>query len=70
MLLASRRSFPFVERAFADVAYTAERVDRATFIAIEIVREPAGQVGFAGHPHRWVVEPQPVVHTGFTLTTF
>jgi transposase len=56
LLKASRRSFPFVERAFADSAYAAERVANATRIAIEIVRKPAGQVGFAVHPRRWVVE--------------
>jgi putative transposase len=53
---ASRRQFPFVERAFADSAYAAERVADATRIAIEIVRKPADQVGFAVHPRRWVVE--------------
>lgn len=56
MLKASRRSFPFVERVFADSAYAADRVANATGIAIEIVRELPGQVGFAVHPRRWVVE--------------
>ena len=56
MLKASRRSFPFIERAFADTAYAAERVADATSIAVEIVRKPADQVGFAVHPRRWVVE--------------
>ena len=64
LLKASRRSFPFVELAFADSAYAAERVADATCIgpersgrdAIEIVRKPPGQVGFAVHPRRWVVE--------------
>jgi transposase len=56
LLKASRRSFPFVELAFADTAYAAERVADATCIAIEIVRKPADQVGFAVHPRRWVVE--------------
>jgi putative transposase len=56
LLQASRRSFPFIERAFADAAYTAARVVNATLIAIEIVRKPAEQVGFAVHPRRWVVE--------------
>ena len=56
LLQASRRSFPFVECAFADAAYNAERVASATSIAIEIVRKPADQVGFAIHPRRWVVE--------------
>jgi putative transposase len=56
LLKASRRSFPFVELAFADSAYTARRVSEATLIAIEIVRKPADQIGFAVHPRRWVVE--------------
>jgi len=56
LLKASRRRFPFIERVFADSAYAGERVARATSIAIEIVRKPAGQVGFAVHPRRWVVE--------------
>ncbi len=56
LLRASRASFPFVERVFADAAYAAERVAQATRIAIEIVRKPKDQVGFAVHPRRWVVE--------------
>jgi transposase len=56
LLKASRRSFPFVERVFADSAYAGDRVANATVIAIEIVRKPAGQVGFAVHPRRWVIE--------------
>lgn len=39
LLQASRRSFPFVERAFADTAYAAERVRDATCIAIEILQD-------------------------------
>ena len=56
LLRASRRRFPFVELAFADAAYAGERVANATSIAVEIVRKPPGQVGFAVHPRRWVVE--------------
>jgi len=56
LLRASRRRFPFVERAFADAAYAAQRVASATQIAIEIVRKPKDQVGFAVQPRRWVVE--------------
>ena len=56
LLQGSRRQFPFVELAFADSAYAAERVAAATRIAIEIVRKPADQIGFAVHPRRWVVE--------------
>src|SRR4051794_1846936 len=44
LLKASRRSFRFVELAFADSTYTARRVSEATLIAIEIVRKPADQV--------------------------
>ncbi len=56
LLQASRRSYPFVERVFADSAYAGKRVASATRIAIEIIRKPAGQIGFAVHPRRWVVE--------------
>jgi putative transposase len=56
LLKASRRRFPFVEHVFADAAYAATRVADATRIAIEIVRKPIDQVGFAVHPRRWVVE--------------
>jgi len=56
LLQASRRRFPFIERTFADSAYAAERVAAATRIAVEIVRKPPEQVGFAVHPRRWVVE--------------
>jgi len=56
LLKVSRRSFPFIDRAFADSAYAAERVVDATRIAVEIAHKPADQVGFAAHPRRWVVE--------------
>jgi len=56
LLCASRARFPFVTCAFADAAYAARRVADATAIAIEIVRKPADQRGFAVHPRRWVVE--------------
>ena len=56
LLRASRGSFPFVELAFADSAYAGDLVVNATRIAVEIVRKPAGQIGFAVHPRRWVVE--------------
>ncbi|CAH2602198.1 protein of unknown function [Rhodovastum atsumiense] len=52
VLKASRASFPFIERVFADAACAAERVAAATCIAIGIVCKPAGQVGFAVHPRR------------------
>ncbi len=56
LLNASRRSFPFVEKVFADSGYAGERVARATIIAVEIVRKNPDQVGFAVNPRRWVVE--------------
>jgi transposase len=56
LLKTSRSAFPFVEHAFADSAYAAERVDRATLITVEIVRKHPNQVGFTVHPRRWVVE--------------
>lgn len=56
LLQASRRSFPFIERAFADSAYAGERVEQATRVAIEVVHKPRDQVGFVVHPRRWVVE--------------
>ena len=56
LLRASRLRFPFVERAFADSAYAGDRVADATTIAVEIVRKPPDQIGFAVHPRRWVVE--------------
>jgi transposase len=56
LLRASRRSFPFIERVFADSGYAGERVAKATVIAIEIVRKNPDQVGFAVQPRRWVVE--------------
>src|ERR671928_526255 len=56
LLRASRQFWPFVQTAFADSAYDAERVAAATSIAVEIVRKHPDQVGFAVHPRRWVVE--------------
>jgi transposase len=55
-LKASRRAFHFIESAFADSAYAADRVSHATRIAVEIVRKHPDQIGFAVHPRRWVVE--------------
>ena len=34
----------------------AKRVAQATSVAIEIVKKPKDQKGFAVHPRRWVVE--------------
>jgi transposase len=56
LLDVSRRSFPFIERVFADGGYVGERVAKGTVIAVEIVRKNLNQVGFAVQPKRWVVE--------------
>ena len=56
LLRASRSRWPFVELAFTDAGYAGERVATASPIRIEIVRKPKGQVGFAVHARRWVVE--------------
>jgi transposase len=56
LLQASRGSFPFIQRVFADSAYAAERVANATRVVVEIVRKLPDQVGFTVLPRRWVVE--------------
>jgi transposase len=56
VLRLSRRSFPFIVKAFADSGYTGEALAAATSIRIEIVKKPPDQVGVAVHPRRWVVE--------------
>ncbi len=52
----SRRTFPFITKAFANAGYAGDRPATATIITVEIVRQPPDQVGFAVHPRRWVVE--------------
>ena len=42
-------------RVFADSGYAGDRVAKATWIAVEIVRKNTNQVGFAFQPRRWVV---------------
>ena len=54
--MASRSWWPFVELGYADAGYQGPRVADASPIRIEIVRKPEGQVGFAVHAKRWVVE--------------
>src|SRR5215210_6488606 len=56
VLRLSRRSFPFITKAFADMGFAGDAPANATSITIEIVRKPANQVGFAVHPRQWVVE--------------
>src|SRR3712207_4644249 len=54
VLRLSRRSFPFIAKAFADMGFAGERPANATSVTIEIVRKPPDQIGFAVHPRRWV----------------
>jgi transposase len=56
VLRLSRRAFPFITKAFADMGFAGKRPAMATSIIVEIVRKPKNQVGFAVHPRRWVVE--------------
>jgi transposase len=56
VLRLSRRSFPFIAKAFAEMGFAGEGPANATSITIEIVRKPPDQIGFAVHPRRWVVE--------------
>lgn len=56
MLRLSRRSFPFITKAFADTSYAGDKSARVSIIVIEIVRKSSDQAGFAVHPSRWVVE--------------
>ena len=56
LLRASRPSWPFVQLAYADAGYQGPRVAAASSIRVEIVRKIEGQVGFAVHARRWVVE--------------
>ncbi|GAA0237833.1 hypothetical protein GCM10008965_02600 [Methylorubrum aminovorans] len=56
VLRLSRRTFPFIIKAFADAGYAGDRPATATSITVAIVRKPPGQVGFAVQPRHWVVE--------------
>jgi transposase len=56
VLRLSRRSFPFIVKAFADSGYAGEAPTQATSITIEIVKKPPDQADFAVHSRRWVVE--------------
>jgi transposase len=55
-LRLSRRSFPFIAKAFVDLGFAGPVPARAPCILIEVIRKPADQVGFVVHPRRWVVE--------------
>jgi transposase len=56
LLKLSRRSFPFVQLAWADSAYAGERPAMATPVDVAIVRKAPDQVGFVVHARRWVIE--------------
>jgi hypothetical protein len=56
VLQVSRKSYPFVEKAFADMGYSGDRPQNATLVEVEIVRKPKDQIGFAVHLKRRVVE--------------
>lgn len=56
LLRASRRTWPFLEKVWADSAYRGARVATATPIRIEIVTGPPNQRGFIVQKRRWVVE--------------
>ena len=50
VLRLSRRSFPFITKAFADMGFAGDGPANAASITIEIVRKPPDQVGFAVPP--------------------
>jgi transposase len=56
LLCASRSRWPFVQLGYADAGYAGPRVAAASSIRVEIVRKAEGQIGFAVHARRWVVE--------------
>jgi transposase len=53
---ASRNRWPFVSLCYADAGYQGPQAAAACPIRLEIVRKLDGQVGFAVHARRWVVE--------------
>ena len=55
VLRLSRRTFPFIAKAFADACYAGDKPATATIITVEIVRKPSDQGGFVVHPRRRVV---------------
>ncbi|MGX1101450.1 transposase [Amorphus sp. MBR-141] len=58
-LKASRRSYPFVARVFANGGYGGRLVEWAagkTHITLEIIRRGARTKGFEVLPRRWVTE--------------
>src|SRR3546814_13030221 len=55
LLQQSHQRHPLVARAYADSAYTSDRVRDATSITIEIVRKFADQSGIVVLPRHWSV---------------
>jgi putative transposase len=56
LVVASRSWWPFVQLGYADAGYQGPRMQETCPIRIEIVRKLEGQIGFAVHAKRWVVE--------------
>jgi putative transposase len=50
VLRLSRRSFPFITKAFADMGFAGDRPAKATCITIAIVHKPPDQVGLRCTP--------------------
>jgi putative transposase len=46
VLRQSRRSFPFITKAFSDMGFAGEGPATATCITVEIVGKPVDQIGF------------------------
>jgi putative transposase len=60
VLKGIRAVFPSLRKVFIDQGYEGEdfaaEVQAETGVTLEVVAKPPGQVGFAVHPKRWVVE--------------
>lgn len=56
LLQTSRKHWSFVRLGYTDASYQGPRVATASPIRIEIVCKLEGQIGFAVHARRWVVE--------------
>jgi transposase len=54
--MASRRTWPFIEKVWTDSAYRGERAGGATPIVVEVVTGTPNQKGFIVEERRWVVE--------------
>ena len=61
VIALARPLYPWIMKVFADMGYRGAKLAAAldrffSGLAVEIVRRPADQVGFAVHPRRWVIE--------------